>query len=341
MKIVYYFLPFLWVFHTNALFMPHITPNKNSNRHMGIYMSSNDKTLSVKSNKYLQIIRYKSILPTFLLSFSGGWIMEPSLYHLIRSREFIVGTINTLCIMSSSMIINDLFDIEIDRVNNPTRPLVTGVMTKKEAVIFAGGLLGIAELLNFLFLPVRLQIIIHLSILNIVIYTPILKKIFLLKNLSCAFLVSFASYFTGLAMSNKSVIRNYSKQNNIDLLYILSRIIFFGSLHNELLLDMHDIDGDRQNHIDTIPVRFGNQFTWKVVMFITKLNILWNSMHITLLYNYNIGMLLLLTCSPLLYNLKSVQYHHFSKKYIKSAVNGSNNALFMSLLYLCTIATIR
>jgi heme O synthase-like polyprenyltransferase len=63
-----------------------------------------------KSKNYLKLIRSKNILPTLLLSFTGGWITNPSIYNLLRSKTFITSTIITQFIMSSSMIMNDIYD---------------------------------------------------------------------------------------------------------------------------------------------------------------------------------------------------------------------------------------
>lgn len=192
-----------------------------------------------KINSYLKLIRYKNILPTLLLSFTGGWLMNQSIIQLLESPYFIISTINTILIMSSSMIINDIYDIEIDRINNFNRPLVTGEINIRDALLFYFILLGSIEFLNLNYLPYNLQTIIHLTIFFINIYTPILKKIPLIKNISCAFVVSFSLFFAALSSTNKYIVLN----KNFGLLSIFLSLIFFGSLYNELLLDMRDYEG--------------------------------------------------------------------------------------------------
>ena len=145
-----------------------------------------------KWNGFVKIIRPNNILPTFLLCLTGGWIINPSIYNLLHSQSFLISTINTILIMSNSMIINDLYDINIDKINSPNRPLVTGEITKTDAIIYIISLLSITEYLNYRFLPSSLQWIIHLAILNTIIYTPILKKMLLIKNISCAALVAWS-----------------------------------------------------------------------------------------------------------------------------------------------------
>jgi 4-hydroxybenzoate polyprenyltransferase len=225
-----------------------------------------------KTQKMLKLMRYKNILPSILLSFSGGWILNHSITVLIKSPAFLTATVSTVSIMTSSMIINDIFDIEIDRINHPSRPLVNGDISKKEAILTTTILLSFTEFLSFKYLPYNLQLVIHAAILNIILYTPFLKKIIFIKNISCASLISFSSIFAGLAsLYDNNVLPN---KKNMDLITITGRFLFLGSFFNEMLLDMRDYEGDKQNNIHTIPVVFGKEFTWYLAFTILKINIL-------------------------------------------------------------------
>ena len=156
---------------------------KNNN-----YQITQTEKIKNKKNNFMTLIRSENIFPTLLLSFSGGWIVNPSIYTLFNSTPFIVSIINTILIMSSSMIINDIVDINIDKINNPNKPLVNGSVKITEAIIYLFSLLFTAQLLSITYLPKKMQYITKLSILNILLYTPIFKKIIFLKNISCAFL---------------------------------------------------------------------------------------------------------------------------------------------------------
>ena len=119
-----------------------LTKSKNSLH----WLHSNSKkyhlNLCTKLQNFLKLMRVNSIPPTFLLCFSGGWIINPSLPMLAKSVPFIVSTINTLLITSASMVMNDIYDVKIDRINSPHRPLVNGEVTMKEAYLLTFLLLG-------------------------------------------------------------------------------------------------------------------------------------------------------------------------------------------------------
>jgi 4-hydroxybenzoate polyprenyltransferase len=281
-------------------------------------------------------MRVKSIPPTFLLCFSGGWIMNPSLPNLLKSVTFIVSTINTLLIMSASMVINDICDIEIDRINSPHRPLVNGEVTMKEAYVLSLLLLGVSEYLTFKFLPFNLQMIIQLVIFQIILYTPVLKRIFLIKNLSCAGLVSFSIFFNGLAAAGNTLL---STNKNFGLLSITLSLIFFGSWSNELLLDMRDIEGDKNNKIVTLPTLFGNDVSWLLTSTIIHFNMISNSLSMAYLYNSpGIGSGIVVILTPLLVNLYKIKKAEYSLESIKNYAQKSNYPLFVLILYLCGLA---
>ena len=328
-------------FINGLTFANNLHKEPHNNQHINTLIVSKKDNINTiiktKTRGFVKIIRPQNIIPTLFLCFTGGWIVNPSIQSLFNSPKFIVSSINAVTVMSSSMIINDIFDLEIDKINNPRRPLITGEITKSDALIFNGFLIGFTELLSFKYLATNSILYVNFALLNISIYTPILKKILFIKNLSCAFLVSFSLFFSGLACMNNNISLN-NKSNS--LLWIAARTIFFGSLFNELLLDMHDYEGDKQNNIQTIPVVFGLNNSWVLATIIMKINIVWNSLKIMYLFNFQTGLLLLMILSPLLYNLRTIKNSRFSKDSISNAISNSNVPLFLLLIYLCILQKI-
>ena len=125
------------------------------------------------------------------------------------SPIIIYSLISTLLLLSANMAINDLFDLEIDRINHSDRPLVSGEIKIKEAILLTIALIFSTELINIFLLPQKLQIPIHLSVLFTFIYTPILKKILFVKNISCALMVAYSIFFGGFAAYNNFSLFEY------------------------------------------------------------------------------------------------------------------------------------
>jgi geranylgeranylglycerol-phosphate geranylgeranyltransferase len=287
-----------------------------------------------------KLIRAENIIPTTFLCFSGGWISNPSFSYLLHSPSFIVSTINTLLIMSSSMILNDLFDIPLDKINNPQRPLIVGDVKIVEAIWLTAILLGASECLSFIYLPTNLQMVIHLAIANIVLYTPVFKRITLLKNISCAGLIAFSVFFSGLAANSHINFPTIMANQNLGLLLINTQTIFFGSLYIEILLDMCDVEGDKQNGIKTLPVLYGNKIAFEIANSISRFNALLSFMTLSIIYNFKVSATLLLLYSPLLRYLKMIKTYGFTKENIKKNANKTTLPLFLVLIYFCVLSVL-
>jgi len=298
------------------------------------HMSMTVKTTTNKIGHFQKLIRVESILPTSLLCFTGGFIMNPSITGLLQSPKYLVSTLNTVLIMSSSMIVNDIFDMNLDKIDHPDRPLVTGCISRNTAIVYFLGLLSIVEFLNVRFLPDNLQTIFHLAIINISLYTPIYKKIPFIKNIFCAGIIAFSVFVSGLSACKGLMIVN----PGFSILSIALSVVFFGSWYSEVLLDITDYDGDRQNGIYTVPVLFGKKNAWRFASLLLYFNIISNTLSLSYLYGKGIGFILPLIFSPILYDCLSISKESF---YTKRAVNNIRKALFLLVVFLCGLSLFR
>lgn len=300
-----------------------------------IKLQNNIIQLKNKTKSFIKISRVKNIIPTAFLSFSGGYIINPSIYNLLHNSNFILSSIITSLVMTTSMIINDVYDIDIDKINNQNRPLVTGEITKTEAIISIISLTGLIEYLNS-YLSNNLQLIVNLSLFSVYIYTPIIKKFFLLKNIFCASLVSFSIFLAGLSTSTTMLIFN----KNYNLFLVELSLIFFGSLYNEILLDITDIKGDKENNIYTVPVIFGKKNTLILGCLILLYNMVSSFFMLESVTNiyYAIGLELIFI--PFIYDLYIIFKNNLDNKKIKEAITHTNIPLFSSIIYLCFLQNI-
>ena len=328
---------FTLFYGTNSLMLKNNFINKNSIASKTILFSEKQPTITKlvkKTSSFFRLIRANNILPTCVLSFTGGWIVHPHT-SLFKNKAFWASGIITTLILSSSMIMNDLDDIELDKKNNPTRPLVTGEITKKEAIISNAILLSFSYILSFAYLKPQLHCFTHLVIFLTSIYTPVLKKITYIKNITCAFLVSFSTLYSGIAtLQNSGAIY---KNTQIYLLFIVSQLLFYGSYYKEILLDVCDIDGDYKNNIITVPVVYGKEYAWKLAYTICNFNILWNVVCLTYITNFKYGIMLLFLYNPLIQHLEEIKNDRSTKNIMKQ-LNKINGPMTLCLLYLCFIA---
>jgi 4-hydroxybenzoate polyprenyltransferase len=279
-----------------------------------------------KISKLATITRAQNIPSILAISFTGGYIMNPA---ALSSKPFWISTIESILIMSNSMVMNDILDLEVDKINSPHRPLVTGEIIKKDAVYLSVGLSVLTEFINMYYLPRRLQWIIHASLVYIHLYTPIFKRIIFIKNMSCAFLVSFSVLFAGVASTTVPFFKN---KNNI-LLYIITNAIFGGSWVNELLLDIRDQEGDTKENISTMATVFDKQTTWTIAQIILHINTI---MNIVGLLHYGIPPYMYTAIMISQYaSLNKVKYELYSLDAIRSYLQYTGKTLFVLLIYFC------
>lgn len=151
-----------------------------------------------------------------------------------------------LVICGAGNVLNDVFDKEIDKVNRPDRPIPSGAVTPRGAVVWAGFLFGVGIIAgcftNFWCLGIAL-----VNTTLLVIYAAKFKGIPLLGNLSVAYLSGSIFLFGGFLVGPESFL----------VMLPLFAITFFGTLARELLKDAEDIEGDRIGGARTLPMRIG------------------------------------------------------------------------------------
>lgn len=312
------------------------TVNNNWNRKMSLrtfesYDSLQYNNLIKKTKGFVKLIRPENLLPTLTLNLAGGWLAQPSFNYLIQSKQFLIGTILTSLIMSLSMVTNDICDIEVDKTNNPSRPLVVGDVTKKEATIFVTLMIGIIQFLNIHYMSATTQIYTNLGLFMVMVYTPIIKRALIFKNISCATLVAFSLYYTGNIVASDGI------ENQI-LLNTATKMIFWGSLQNEILLDIADREGDKKNGILTIPVLFGNTNAFMVSKYIVYIKILWNMYYsMSREYSRSAAIVMMLICLPLTVGLRNIKKMNYQDGAIRDAVKSTTKPMIIALFYLCVL----
>ncbi len=188
-----------------------------------------------------KIIRPVNFLITFFSITVAALICATGLFPL--SKIFLAALSGALAAASGN-VINDIFDIEIDKINRPDRPLPSGRMSLKEAFILYF-LLIIISLVSAYFINPAAFIIDLTALAILFFYSFRFKKIILIGNLIVAFLTALAFIYGGIAVGNFR-----------DAL-IPALFAFLINFIREIVKDMEDIDGDLKNGISSFPHRYG------------------------------------------------------------------------------------
>ena len=200
-------------------------------------------------------------------------------------------------------IVNDIIDYKIDQTNRPDRPIASGAISIKIAIIYALLLLLFAFtlILYYPFNPVTIKLIFYINLPLILIYTPFLKRVPLLGNIAVAFILSMVFIITAIYLNG-----------DLNVIMPPATLAFFLMLIREIIKDIADIEGDKQFNINTFPVKFGiNQSFILIVCISIILSLLSFYYYYSNLYDlqYLVIVTILIIC-PLFYHL----YHFYKNK---------------------------
>tara|TARA_R110000787_G_scaffold263713_2_gene369558 strand:- start:5588 stop:6496 length:909 start_codon:yes stop_codon:yes gene_type:complete len=228
---------------------------------------------------FLKLIRSKNlfmVLLTMVLTkyaLISSYLSQTSLTNL----EFILLSLSVLLITAGGYIINDIFDIEVDKINKPEKVIVSDSISLKNAWIYyfmlssIGLLLGIylsfEKQLNFFSLYFIVAIIL------LFLYSRFLKRLPLIGNLTISLLVSL-SIFLIYAFDNSVLNFKSDGLNSLFLTVIIFYYLlfsFFSTLVRELIKDIEDVNGDNALKMKTIPVILGIKRTRNIVIGISFL----------------------------------------------------------------------
>ncbi len=163
-------------------------------------------------------------------------------------REAVFGFLTASLMMAGTMVANDVYDVEIDRVNSPQRPLPSGIVKMRDAVVLAVALsvaaIGFSALLGLWTLLTAL-----LALALMVYYNTRGKKTGLIGNAVVSFNVALPFLYGGLAVGS---IR--------PLLFIFSIVAFLANFAREVAKGIADVKGDSLGQVRTLAVVRGTRF---------------------------------------------------------------------------------
>src|SRR5215470_9131679 len=117
--------------------------------------------MASKLSLYSQLARPFTLLPPLLGIVSGAICAFGSVHNPDPSRQLtasvvltvVLGSVCASLMNAASNAINQIYDLEIDRLNKPNRPLVTGALSLREGWIFSWILYALALIPTWLVVP--------------------------------------------------------------------------------------------------------------------------------------------------------------------------------------------
>ena len=203
-------------------------------------------------NVYLEITR-----PTNALMAAVA-VLLMAIINFNYGIPIILGFITVLFATSGGNVINDFFDYKIDKINKPQRPIPSGRISLKNAknysiLLFLISIL-LSGLISYLVKDLTPLILVFCCCILMYFYARNLKAMPLFGNIAVSLLTALCFIFGGdiLAFSTNSFLI-------LQTGFALGFFAFFMTLAREITKDMEDIEGDKIESAETLPIVWGNR----------------------------------------------------------------------------------
>ncbi len=261
---------------------------------------------------YLKLIRFQNLLFIALVQIfvKFGLFYAMGVETTLDTFQFALLVIATLCIAAAGNIINDIYDVEIDKINKPKKVLINKKISERTAnrLFIVLNVIGVAigfYLANSIGKSSFAALFIVLSAL-LYLYASYLKGMLLIGNLLISFLVAMSLIIVALFDLLPAITaQNQTVQSavfKIVLHYAL--FAFFINLIREIVKDLQDINGDKNGGMNTLAIALGRKRTILIVFILGVFMVLGVVLYMyEYLYNQQVILLYFLFAivAPLMY----------------------------------------
>ena len=209
------------------------------------------------ANKILasfELMRMKNILLASIATPVGALLALGDFSSITEYPEVIFATTSVLFFMGAGNAMNDLRDIEIDRIAHPNRPLAREALSEKEAktLMISLALLSLGSLVACCLMmederkyTLSIYSIVALLMLS---YDSLLE----LKNKGLAGNISISLLVAAVTLYGASSVGEVTNP----LIWYVSGVVFFVNLAREIVKDCQDLDADSESRV-TLPMKIG------------------------------------------------------------------------------------
>jgi geranylgeranylglycerol-phosphate geranylgeranyltransferase len=178
---------------------------------------------------------------------------------LVHKAAILLACLTGALVTAAANSINDYFDVEIDRINRPERPIPAGLVSRPSSLKFSFVCYALALLTSAAINGAAFFIAVAISVL-MYFYSSHLKRTVLFGNVTVSFASAMAFIFGGVAVGNA---------RNAVFPAIFAFLMHLG---REIVKDMEDVEGDKKENAWTLPVRYGlNPARWLATIILAVL----------------------------------------------------------------------
>ena len=233
-----------------------------------------------KLNSFLKLIRIKNLFIILLIQIVIKIFLIDSYLNnsALSNFDFSIYLLALISIVAGGYIINDIYDVETDKINKPKAIIIDKKISRSSA-ISSYYILNIVGLANGFYAAYQVNRLWFGSIFiffafSLWKYSKSYKTSFLFGNLQVAFLTALS--IISLALYDIVPVGITSENGSTTIFYIIlsySGFAFITTLIREIIKDLEDIEGDRRIGANTLAINYGIDKTRKVTAFLILLPI--------------------------------------------------------------------
>ncbi len=197
----------------------------------------------VQASGLLELARPGNAIAAGVLTFTGAFVAGGT-----RTEAWVIAAavVATVFATAAGNAINDYFDRDIDRINRPDRPIPRGAVSPRGTILYAGALF-VGAVVAALALPLLAIAIAVINLLALLAYTELFKGTPGVGNVVVAYLTGSTFLFGGAAVG-----RPWGA-------VVLFALAALATLAREIVKDVEDVAGDREEGLKTLPIVIGQR----------------------------------------------------------------------------------
>jgi len=199
---------------------------------------------------YISMSRPPNGLLMFLAVVVGSYVASRS---LPQPYELLLAFLTAYCLNGSSMVINDIIDREVDKVNAPFRPIPSGIVSLRAAAIY-GVILGLIGLSSSYILGTNTLILALIFYAIALTYNVWLKPFGILGNIAVSLAVVAPFLYGSILMINTISSK----------VLILGLLAFLANMGREIIKGIADVEGDAIRGVSSVARKSGINLASKI-----------------------------------------------------------------------------
>jgi len=213
---------------------------------------------------FFRLIRWQNILFIIITQVLFYFAIYRSLYTSENNfHQFVWLLIASVCIAAAGYIINDYFDLNIDRINKPDKNVIGKVISRRWAILWHMllsilGLLATAIAVSFQKWYLILANL--LCVMLLWLYSTSLKKQLLVGNIVISILTAWTiliMFFARIPFYEAFGITEEVTAKFFRVSFLYAGFAFIISIIREAIKDVEDMEGDRRYGCKTLPIVAG------------------------------------------------------------------------------------